>query len=87
MSDYPSLNDVDTESPLNMKASLTAKKLKKRAGLKFRPTDDLRSHLKLDRKNGVVEIYHHTAFLKEHLRLTKDRPYNLSVTEFLKMLV
>lgn len=87
MSDYPSLNDVGTESPLNMKASLMAKKLKKHAGLKFRPTDDLRSHLKLDRKNGVVDIYHHTAFLKEHLRLTKDQPYILSVSEFLKLLV
>lgn len=85
MSDFPTLNDADNGSSLNMKASLMAKKLKKRAGLKFRPTDDLRSHLRLDRKSGVVDIFHHTAFLKEHLRLTKGRPHNLSVREFLEL--
>jgi hypothetical protein len=83
--DHPSLNDHNAESPFDMKAGLTAKKLKKRAGISLLPTDDLRRHLKLDRKNRVVEIYHHTAFLKEHLRLTKDSPKNLTVSDSLRL--
>jgi hypothetical protein len=85
LTDHPGLNDHGAEAPSNMKAALTAKKLKKRAGIKFHPTDDLRSHLKLDRKSRVVEIYHHTAFLKEHLRLTKESPMNLSICDSLKV--
>lgn len=81
---YPGLNNDDTGSSLDIKTALTANKLKKRAGLKFRPTDDLRSHLRLDQRNGVVEIYHHTAFLKEHLRITKDTG-RLSISETLKL--
>jgi len=70
-----------------MKATLTAKKLKKRANLKFKPTDDLRNHLKLNNKTREVELYHHTAFLKEHIRLTKDQPRNLSVLDYLRLWV
>jgi hypothetical protein len=87
MTDHPSLNDDDEVKQLDIKTVLTAKKLKKRAGLKFRPTDDLRNHLRFDRKTAVVELYHHTAFLKEHLRLTKDKPRNLTITEALKLYV
>lgn len=85
VTDHPSLNDHSAESTFDMKAGLTAKKLKKRASINFHPTDDLRRHLKLDRKNLVVEIYHHTAFLKEHLRLTKDSPRNMSIHDTLKL--
>jgi len=75
--DHPSIDEI--------KDSLRATKLKKRAGIRFEPTDDLRNHLKLDRKRAVLEIFHHTAFLKEHLRLTRDRPRNMSVTDSIKM--
>jgi hypothetical protein len=75
--DHPSIDHI--------KGNLRATKLKKRAGLRFEPTDDLRNHLKLDRKRAVVEIFHHTAFLKENLRLTKDKPRNMSATESLKL--
>ena len=85
LTDHPGLNDHSAETPSNMKAALTAKRLKKRAGINFHPTDDLRRHLRLDRKSRVVEIYHHTAFLKEHLRLTKDSPRNLSTSDSLKV--
>jgi hypothetical protein len=85
LTDHPGLNDHSAETPSNMKAALTAKKLKKRAGIKFHPTDDLRRHLKLDRKSRVVEIYHHTAFLKEHLRLSKDSLRALSISDSLKL--
>lgn len=55
----------------NIKENLRARKLKKRAGLRFQPTDDLRNLLKLDQKRAVVEIFHHTAFLKEHFETHK----------------
>jgi hypothetical protein len=75
--DHPSIGHI--------KENLRARKLKSRAGLKFEPTDVLRNHLKLDRKRAVVEIFHHTAFLKEQLRLTKDKPRYMSVTEYIKL--
>ena len=84
--DHPGLNNnSDRESPLNIRTSLTAKKLIQRAGLKFQATDDLRCHLKLDSKKGTVDVYHHTAFLKEHLRLTKDNRSNISVSDSLRL--
>jgi hypothetical protein len=85
--DHPGLNDHSAENPSNLRKSLTAKRLKKRAGMKFHPTDDLRRHLRLDRKSRVVEIYHHTAFLKEHLRLTRDSQGNLPTSDSIKMQV
>ena len=85
MTDHPSLNDNDLKDSMELKAALMAKNLKKRIGLKLQPTDDLKRHLKLDRKTRVVEIYHHTAFLKEHLRLTKVEAPNLSVSESIRL--
>lgn len=82
--EHPSFNDEDLKFQQHMKTSLMARKLRKRIGLRFQPTDDLRAHLKLNRKSNVVEIYHHTAFLKEHLRLTRDTP-GLSTSESLKL--
>ena len=85
MTDHPSLNDDDLKRSMDVKAALMAKKLKKRVGLKLKPTDDLRRHLKLDRKSRVIEIYHHTAFLKEHLRLTKDQSHGVSMSDSLRL--
>ncbi|KAM6485841.1 hypothetical protein HDV62DRAFT_261248 [Trichoderma sp. SZMC 28011] len=51
----------------DIKSTLTARRLKKVAGLKFQGTDDLRNHLRMDVKRGVVEIYHYTSVLREHL--------------------
>ncbi|KAH9207028.1 hypothetical protein DL95DRAFT_469065 [Leptodontidium sp. 2 PMI_412] len=86
-SDYPNINDTDENGNkgVHMRTALNAKKLKKRANITFRPTDDLRSHLKFDTRNGTVAIFHHTAFLKEHLRLTRDQRKNLSVAESLRL--
>ena len=85
MTDHPSLNDDDLKRSMDVKVALMAKKLKKRVGLKLKPTDDLRRHLKLDRKSRAIEIYHHTAFLKEHLRLTKDQSHGVSVSDSLRL--
>jgi hypothetical protein len=49
---------------------LSAKLLKRVAGLKFLGTDDLSDHLRFDQKRGFVHIYHQTAFLKMHLSAT-----------------
>jgi len=84
LSDHPGLNDHDSTSSCSIKATLRARKLRKRAGILFRPTDDLRSHLKLDHKSGILYIFHHTAFLKEHLRVTRDLTRDLSVSDSLK---
>jgi hypothetical protein len=75
--DHPSISTI--------KEGLRAKKLKKRAGLRFEATDDLRHHLKLDRKGAVVKIFHHTAFLKENLRRTKDQSRDLAISDFIKL--
>jgi len=56
----------------DVKAELSAKRLKKVAGLSFQGTDDLRNHLKLDVKKGVVEIYHYTSVLKQHLMASSE---------------
>ncbi|KAK3377594.1 hypothetical protein B0H63DRAFT_435786 [Podospora didyma] len=57
----------------DVKHAITARKLRKVAGLKFEETDDLRSHLRLDTKTGVIQIFHYTSMLKEHL-LTASTP-------------
>ncbi len=51
---------------------LTAKRLKKMAGLDLVPTDNLQNHLRIDLKYGTVEIYHHVSVLKEHLVSSLD---------------
>ena len=85
--DDPTINADDSNPPLDMKTALTARNLKKQIGLKIRPTDDIRRHLKLDRTEKIVDVYHHTAFLKEHLRLTKDKPPDMSVSDSLRLYV
>lgn len=68
-------------------SAITAQRLVKRARLSFEPTDDLRKHLELDRKSGTVSIFHHAAFLKEHLKLTKGLPMDMTVSDQLRRLV
>lgn len=61
----------DSDLLIDMKSELKAVKLKKRLRLSFRATHDIRNHLYFDRRAHVLEIFHHTAFLKEQLRATK----------------
>ncbi|OHE94330.1 hypothetical protein CORC01_10377 [Colletotrichum orchidophilum] len=68
---HPDLNEPDESLP-SIKSSLRATRLKKVAGLSLQGTDNLRNHLRMDRKTGVVELFHHTAFLKECLKASKD---------------
>jgi hypothetical protein len=70
MREHPSLSERDLTFS-DVKRLLTAKRLKEIAGLKLQGTDDLRNHLHLDQKTGVLQIYHHTSVLKEHLMATR----------------
>ncbi|KAH7020239.1 hypothetical protein EDB80DRAFT_601912 [Ilyonectria destructans] len=65
--EHPSL-DGGCESPIDIKSELSAIKLKRIAGLKIQGTTELRDHLRLDQKTGILEIYHLTSVLREHLR-------------------
>jgi len=68
----PELNDHSTSSII--RSNLSARKLVKNGGLTLQATNDLQNHLRLDAKTGIVEIYHYTSVLKEHLYETRDRP-------------
>ncbi|CAF3617302.1 unnamed protein product [Fusarium graminearum] len=50
---------------------VTARRLSKVARLSLVPTNELSNHLKLNQKDGTVEIFHHTSFLKEVLIASK----------------
>ncbi|RYP82363.1 hypothetical protein DL769_001688 [Monosporascus sp. CRB-8-3] len=76
---FPSVDIGDLEIKDNwgkttdVKSAITARRLKKIAALSFRGTDDLRNHLRLDARNGVVEIYHYTSVLKENLMASQSQ--------------
>jgi hypothetical protein len=61
----------DNDVLLAMKSELRAPKLVKHLKLKFRPTHDIRNHLRLDLRRNTLEVFHYTSFLKEQLRATK----------------
>jgi hypothetical protein len=67
------------------KNALKGWKLKKRAHVKFRPTDNLAEHLLYDPQDNVVRVFHQTALLKAHLRLSIGVPIDCCVAECLKM--
>lgn len=79
MHDHPRV----TEKGTAIVDSLRARHLKQRAGLSFVPTNDLRNHLRLNRKTGEVQVFHQIAFLKEHLRLTLSEPADMEMSECL----
>ena len=66
------LNESSADQEIRDK--LKADNLKTTIDIDFYPTDDLTTHLTLERRRGrpVLKIFHHTAFLKEHLRSTKE---------------
>jgi hypothetical protein len=58
--------------PSDIKRQLNATQLRKVARIKFQGTDNLKSHLKLDPNTGVMQLFHHTTFLREYLLATRD---------------
>lgn len=65
-----SILPVGKNPPLVVR-QLTAALLQK-AGIKFRGTSNLAHHLIFNRGTGLLWIYHHTSFLKVHLKATRE---------------
>ncbi|KAH9897175.1 hypothetical protein F4778DRAFT_246748 [Xylariomycetidae sp. FL2044] len=66
---------------LARKSDLRATKLKKHLKLTFRPTHDIRNHLRLDLRSNELEVFHFASYLKEELRATMgavDSPQSLN---------
>ncbi|KAI1161583.1 hypothetical protein F5B18DRAFT_429618 [Nemania serpens] len=61
----------DDEMLVEMKFALRAPKLRKVLRLDFRPTHNIRNHLRLDRRRNELQVFHFASFLKEYLRVTK----------------
>lgn len=78
--DHPTLNEKD-ETEIDIKSQLKASQLQNIAGLKFRGTDNLGDHLRMNQETGVVELYHHTSVLKEHLYLGHSEENGLAVPD------
>lgn len=53
-------------------SDLLAKNLVRRIGLRLVPAHDVRDHLRYHPIRNELEVFHHAAFLKEHLRATKN---------------
>jgi hypothetical protein len=66
LTDCINLHDVVEYRTRN---TLRASRLKRLHGLDFEGTDHLNEHLLLDTEKMVLKVYHHTAFLKEYLRV------------------
>jgi len=67
---HPSLQYEDPQAK-SIKNRLSAESLRRRGRLTIEGTNNLWDHLKLDSETGVVQVFHQTAFLKEHLSATK----------------
>lgn len=55
---------------------LTAKCLKDKTGMQFQPTDDMRSHLRVDLRSRVVYLFDCTAVLEEMLSATQNSSHD-----------
>jgi hypothetical protein len=67
------------------KKELKAWKLKRRHKLEFRPTDNIMEHLLYDPETRVVQVFHHTSYLKAHLARSADQPIDLDAHSSLKL--
>lgn len=65
---------------MDRKSALKARKLQRRLGIEFRPTDNLAEHLLFDQKHGhnYLYLFHHAGFLKSHLQQVKESKASLS---------
>jgi hypothetical protein len=70
---------------LREKNALKCWKLRKRANIKFLPTNNLAEHLLYDPADNAIRIFHQTAFIKAHLRLSASMPIDSGIAECLKM--
>ncbi|KAL5342464.1 hypothetical protein BJX70DRAFT_355886 [Aspergillus crustosus] len=65
--------------------NLKAWKLQKRCHLQFLPTDNITEHLLYDARTSSVQVFHHTAYLKAHLRRSIGQPIDQQASESLAL--
>lgn len=78
---HPTLNEKD-ETEIDIKSQLNVIQLQS-AGLKFRGTDNLRDHLRINQETGFVELYQHTSVLKQDVSVENLGVGGLQSTEFI----
>jgi hypothetical protein len=85
---FPLDNEDDRPRILEVQRNcntLKAWKLKKRAHVTFKPTDDLREHLLYDPPENTVRLFRHTSFLKAHLRQSVAKSSHSKIGDCLPM--
>jgi hypothetical protein len=85
LGNHPALSYPSNPEYYDVKDELLATKLKEVLDVRLLPTDDLRNHLKLDRRRNSLSIFHHVGFLKEQLRLTKQIRQDASIHDGLRL--
>jgi hypothetical protein len=70
---------------LREKNTMKCWKLRKRARVKFLPTNNLAEHLLYDPIDNAIRIFHQTAFIKAHLRMSTSIPIDSEIAECLKL--
>jgi hypothetical protein len=76
-------NQLHGRTAMKEKSMLKCWKLRKRAHIKFLPTDNLAEHLLYDPYDNVVRIFRQIAFLKAQLRLSVKMPLDCGISESL----
>ncbi|KAI0200194.1 hypothetical protein F4808DRAFT_429991 [Astrocystis sublimbata] len=70
---------------LMRKKSLKAWKLTKRYGIQLRATNNLFEHLLYDPRERVLKVFHHIAFLRAHLKRSKNESLGLDFHKSLEL--
>ncbi|KAI1404772.1 hypothetical protein F4819DRAFT_446314 [Hypoxylon fuscum] len=81
----PLQRSVNTNVTLSDKKSLKAWKLAKRHGIRIRGTDNLLEHLVYNPRERTLAIFHHVAYLRAHLRRSKNENLDLGFAESLAL--
>ncbi|KAI1379961.1 hypothetical protein F4677DRAFT_408127 [Hypoxylon crocopeplum] len=82
---FPYQRETDAGVTLGEKTSLKAWKLVKRYGIKIRGTDNLLEHLSYNPRERTLTIFHHVAYLRCHLRRSKDKSLDSGFTQSLSL--
>lgn len=81
---YSSTSEQKGGNMHEYEGQVTASMIQKQAGLTIQPTDNLRNHLRLDRRNNVLQVFHHAGYLKQQLRLSKGMAGDMSIEKCLE---
>ncbi|KAK4234731.1 hypothetical protein C8A03DRAFT_18425 [Achaetomium macrosporum] len=81
---HPVLSHPESTAYLDLKSDLGALTIRNGLGVVFLPTEDIRDHLRFDPRRRVVEVFHHTSLLKEHLKRSKEMPATATTSDYIK---